>query len=155
MASILKGRLAQSMLLTDALAGASDDDILARHIPGVPSNSLGSQFWCVVGARESYAKAIAASAWVGFSCSLGEAEAKQVAALRAALGRSQATVLDVVSNRDLGSEQAGLAFDLLEHEALHQGQLIRYFYANEIAFPPEFASRYALSQPVGASAKTG
>lgn len=36
---------------------------------------------------------------------------------------------------------------LLEHEAQHHGQLIRYFYANGISLSPEFAKRYALEMP--------
>ena len=34
---------------------------------------------------------------------------------------------------------------LLEHEAQHQGQLIRYVYALDYTFPESWASRWALS----------
>lgn len=147
MTSILKDRLSRSLLLTDALANAVDDTLLACHLGDAPSNSIGDQFWCIVGARESYARAIAASGWQGFSCSLGTAESEQASAVRAALERSRGTVLDTVSQSDMTDDRVALILTLLEHEAQHHGQLIRYFYANGIAFPAEFARWYALSQP--------
>ncbi|MCO5170851.1 MAG: hypothetical protein M9894_31365 [Planctomycetes bacterium] len=147
MPSTLTARLERALLLTEALAAAVDDPTLARDIAGAPSNRIGDQFWCLVGGRESYARAIAAGAWSGFSCSLGAAEARRAEAVRSALARAREAALEAASRHDLAGDRAGLAFDLLEHEAQHHGQLIRYFYANGVAFPPEFARRYALSQP--------
>lgn len=147
MASLLTARLERALLLSEALAAAVDDPALARDLAGAPSNRMGDQFWCLVGGRESYARAIAAGAWSGFSCSLAAADARRAAAVRDALARARGAVLDALAGHDPTPARAALAFDLLEHEAQHHGQLIRYFYANGVAFPPEFARRYALSQP--------
>jgi len=38
----------------------------------------------------------------------------------------------------------GLALDLLEHEAAHQGQLIRYLYGLALPIPASWKRRYAL-----------
>lgn len=35
----------------------------------------------------------------------------------------------------------------LEHEAAHQGQLIRYLYGLRLAIPESWRKRYALSDP--------
>jgi hypothetical protein len=47
--------------------------------------------------------------------------------------------------RPLDMRREALVFDLLEHEVQHHGQFVRYFYANGLAFPDRFASRYALA----------
>lgn len=151
MDKILRGRLQQSMLLTDSLAEALDQASLQHRNGDTPSATIGSQFWCVVGARESYSAGIAAGHWTGFSCSLGRAQAKQPSAVQTALTRSRNAVLDVLTEHADSEGRTTLAFDLLEHESQHQGQLIRYFYTNRIAFPVDFAKRYALQQPANTS----
>ena len=45
------------------------------------------------------------------------------------------------SATDLAS---GLILDLLEHEAAHQGQLIRYLYGLRLPIPASWKARYAL-----------
>ena len=44
----------------------------------------------------------------------------------------------------LDEARIGILFDLEQHEVQHHGQLIRYFYANDLAFPAGFAQRYNL-----------
>ncbi len=51
------------------LAESLPDDAFAQEM-SVRPNPIGAQFWCVVGARESYTKGIESDGWVGFSCSL-------------------------------------------------------------------------------------
>jgi hypothetical protein len=43
--------------------------------------------------------------------------------------------------------QQGFLLDWLEHEAAHQGQLIRYLYGLRLAIPQSWRKRYALSDP--------
>ncbi|HEY8171290.1 MAG TPA: hypothetical protein VIH24_09380, partial [Candidatus Limnocylindria bacterium] len=45
-----------------------DRAVLSSRLGALPSNTVGAQLWCVVGARESYARAIVAGTWAGFSC---------------------------------------------------------------------------------------
>ncbi len=40
--------------------------------------------------------------------------------------------------------QQELAFDLLEHEVQHHGQLIRFVYGNKLTFPPSWHKRYTV-----------
>lgn len=141
---VLKSRLARTLDLTNELADELSAEDLQRHNGVAASNSIGEQFWCLVGARESYGRAFEAGAWKGFSCSL-----KDVAtpgAVLGALARSRAVVMDRVAaaGPELDAARQGILLDLIEHEAQHHGQLIRYFYANALPFPEAFAKRYAL-----------
>lgn len=125
------------------LLAVLDAVVLSSKLPGLRSNAVGGQLWCVIGARESYARAIAAGRWDGFSCSLLEpADPMRVGE---ALDRAAAAVIEVLGSLDeLGDAQARLLLDLLEHEAQHQGQLIRYLYGLRLPIPDSWKSRYAL-----------
>ncbi len=140
--TLLTERLEKAFALTDALAASLDAAGLAAHNGKARSNTIGAQFWCVCGARESYARAYEAGAWKGFACSLKDAGAPE--AVTAALAASRGKVSESVAAAAADAAREAILFDLLEHEAQHQGQLIRYFYANDLPFPPEFAKRYAL-----------
>src|SRR5688572_33449168 len=122
LADVLRANFERSMRLYDDLLAALPEPALGMKLPGIPSNTIGAQLWCVVGARESYARAIAAGAWSGFSCSLTKADSRQAAAVRAALDRARAAVLDALAGPDLTDDRTGYLIDLLEHEAQHHGQ---------------------------------
>jgi hypothetical protein len=143
--SIIAERLRRALDLTDALAADLSPVALTAHNGTARSNTVGAQFWCIVGARESYTKAFDAGAWQGFACSLTEPASPT--AVRAALGSSHDALvarLDDAATASIDEVRTAVLADLLEHEVQHHGQLIRYFYANDLAFPPEFAARYAL-----------
>ena len=144
--SDLVHRLQRALDLTDSLAAALGDESLALHNGDAPSNTIGSQFWCLIGARESYARGITEGEWKGFACSLSGEDAHRAGPVCTALGAAHAKVIESVE-RELDPARSALVFDLLEHEVQHHGQLIRYFYANGITFPEAFARRYALQQP--------
>lgn len=139
----LSRHLAATLDLTDELAASLDEPGLRARNGAARSNTIGGQLWCVVGARESYARAIESGGWAGFSCSLTESHAP--GAVRASLASSKRLVLETVRRLDrLDPTQEDLALRLLEHESQHHGQLIRYCYANDLPFPAAFAARYAL-----------
>jgi hypothetical protein len=118
---------------------------LSMDLAGLPSNKIGHQLWCVVGARESYARAIQAGSWQGFACGLPGAQTGEPAAvgehLRRAAGEAEAAVAGV---DDWTSSRQTLLMSLLEHEVQHQGQLIRYLYGNRLAIPASWKERYSL-----------
>lgn len=142
--AIIEERLDRSFGLYRDLVLSLDAGALAAKLPGLPSNTVGEQLWCVVGARESYARGIAAGEWSGFACSLGNtADLDQV---RAALDRSESAVRDALQGAEsLTEAQQRLVIDLLEHEAAHQGQLIRYLYGLRLSIPESWKERYALA----------
>jgi hypothetical protein len=137
-------RLAACFDRIDDLVSALPADALARRLP-VPSNAIAGQLWCIAGARESYARAIDAGSWQGFSCALTADELGDPTLLRACLRRAadaaaalQAEVAHWDAPRD------GLLLALLEHESQHQGQLIRYVYGLDLGFPESWKERWAL-----------
>lgn len=118
---------------------------LGQQLPDLPSNTIGQQLWCVVGARESYSDAILAGAWNGFSCSLGANDIHVKTAVIRALQGSEKSVINALKGVDAFSPtQIQLMVDLLEHEIQHHGQLIRYIYGLRLQAPASWQKRYAL-----------
>lgn len=68
----LKAQLDRAFELTHDLMVHLDEDALALDLPALPSNRIAGQVWCIVGARESYTRAIEKGTWAGFSCTLDE-----------------------------------------------------------------------------------
>jgi len=100
-------------------------DLGANH--DVPKNkSVADHLWCIVGARESYARAIAAGAWQGFSCSL---QSYDRASFEEALASSGASLLAAIRAVTTWTPELDeLLLALSEHEVMHEGQLIRQIY---------------------------
>lgn len=120
------------------------EDALTQALP-VPSNTIGQQFWCVTGARESYTRAIVEGRWVGFDNSLAYEDSGKKAVVRAALASSARRFEDAVAEVAWDSARNSLLLDVLEHEVQHQGQLIRYVYALPYRFPESWAARWSLN----------
>lgn len=141
MRQLLKARLARALALTADLVDHLDAAALGLDLPGLPSNRVSGQLWCVVGARESYLNALETGDWQGFACSLktpGDKGAVQDA-LRATADRLARLDVEALSER-----QVDFGFDLLEHELQHHGQLIRYVYGNGLSFPESWRRRYTV-----------
>jgi hypothetical protein len=144
LATVLASRFDRSFALYRDFAESLEESSLTEKLPGLPSNPIGLQLWCVVGARESYARAIRAGSWAGFACSL--ASPMEKVPVTDALARSADEVRLVLDGIDACSETQGeLLFGLLEHESAHQGQLIRYLYGLRFAIPESWRARYGLS----------
>ena len=144
--AVIRERLLESFELYDDLVRVVPEESLASKLPGIPSNTIGAQLWCVVGARESFASAIEAGAWAGFSCSLTAEETRARVAVAAALARSAEQVVAAVDDVDAeDDERLRFVLRLLEHEAAHHGQLIRYLYGLQLPIPASWKARYALS----------
>ena len=120
-------------------------DALSRRLPDLPSNTIGEQLWCVVGARESYSKAIEHGGWRGFACSLSGDDTTDEEKVARQLEASAQRVLAVMGGAaSFDDPQSEYALDLLEHETQHHGQLIRYLYALKLDIPRSWKDRYAL-----------
>ena len=126
----------------DLLAELGEGGLTSR-LGDLRSNTIGAQLWCVVGARESYSKAIGAGQWSGFSCSLDDTtDPTKVAA---ALESSEDRVREALDGMHAADDAPwGLVLDLLEHEAAHHGQLIRYAYGLGLPIPDSWNRKYAL-----------
>jgi hypothetical protein len=115
----------------------------------IRSNEISQQYWCIVGARESYSRGIQQGGWAGFSCSLTKADLPDRAKMLAGLDRSAAAFETAVVSVEWDEARAKLLLDLLEHETQHQGQLIRYVYGLGLKFPESWLKRWALEQAKG------
>ncbi|MGV3660098.1 MAG: hypothetical protein ACO1TE_07930 [Prosthecobacter sp.] len=141
--TIIQASFERSFSLYRDLVDSMDDGTLSAKLPNLPSNTVGLQLWCVVGARESYAQAIKAGQWSGFSCSLASATEKTPVA--EALRHSAEGLSEALGSVDSFTDaQHRLMIDLLEHEAAHQGQLIRYLYGLRLPIPESWKARYGL-----------
>ena len=118
---------------------------LDSKLGNLPSNKIGQQYWCVIGARNSYLSAVKAGKWVGFSCPLNWNETKNASAISSQLSATINEIVHFLNECEEPSpEQIDLFMDLLEHEVQHHGQLIRYMYGNKIPIPQSWKSRYSL-----------
>ncbi len=137
----LKAKLDRSFKLTHDLVVHLDEISLNLDLPSLPSNRIAGQVWCIVGARESYTKAIEMGGWEGYSCSLTTPSIKQsvLAVLEATHKR-----INEINFAELTDIQVEFAFDLLEHEVQHHGQLIRFVYGNGLTFPDSWNKRYTV-----------
>ena len=137
----LKTRLDRSFKLTHDLVAHLDETCLNLDLPNLPSNRIAGQLWCIVGARESYTKAIETGGWKGFSCSLSTPRVKQSVLAALETTHKQMNTIDFT---DLTEGQIESAFDLLEHEVQHHGQLVRFVYGNGLTFPVSWNKRYTV-----------
>lgn len=142
MKDILQKKITRVLDLTHDLIEHLSQESLSLKLGDLPSNKIGEQVWCIIGARESYFKAIQLGQWSGFSCSLQNNNSK-LEALQA-LKTSSESISNYLIENDLSKEQTALLFDLLEHELVHHGQLIRYVYGNKLSFPKSWEERYTV-----------
>ncbi|MEQ8992987.1 MAG: hypothetical protein RLO46_14290 [Pseudomonadales bacterium] len=88
--------------------------------------SVAEHLWCIVGARESYARALAAGAWQGFSCSMKIYDREH---FENALATSGEVLLSAIQGvPEWSSEHDELLLAVAEHEVMHEGQIIRHMY---------------------------
>jgi len=138
-------RLKLSFDLLNEVSQHIPESYLTSKLSDLPSNTIGQQFWCVVGARESYTRGVQKGQWDGFRCSLTKTDIVKKKNVSDALVQSAATALQVLNQQDsLSLAQEKLAFELLEHEIQHQGQLIRYLYGLKLGIPAGLKARYHL-----------
>jgi hypothetical protein len=139
---LLIDHLKRAFALTSDLIQHLPEEALGQKLRDLPSNTIGQQLWCMIGARESYLKAVVKNEWSGFGCSLSDT-------------RSKTEVLDCLKNSEtdwfayldahaLNENQTAFLMDLLEHELQHHGQLIRYVYGNRLSFPVSWHDRYTV-----------
>ncbi len=139
---ILLLRLQKAFSLTIDLAQSIEAEDLKLKMKNLPSNTIGEQLWCIIGARESYFKAIINEGWSGFSCSLTDTTSKEK--VLQSLEKSAGDCLEFLQGCEISEKQVELVFALLEHEIQHHGQLIRYCYGNNLSFPKSWKERYTV-----------
>lgn len=109
----------------DLITAIDANDLTAKlDIPR--DKSVAEHLWCIVGSRESYAKALISGQWQGFSCSMTQYNLPDFAS---ALNSSAENVLATIQGiGDWSQEHDQLLAALAEHEVMHEGQMIRHMY---------------------------
>ncbi len=116
----------------DLLASVSSEELNLR--PDVPGHkTISEHLWCLIGARESYAKGIRQGEWAGFGCSLQSFEYNDFVKALSSSANQLLLSIDEVSEWTESREQLLLA--VAEHEVMHEGQLIRHFRAVDKPIP--------------------
>lgn len=88
--------------------------------------SVAEHLWCVVGARESYARALTSGGWEGFSCSMSAYDRESFERALASSGEALLAAIQGVSA--WSSQHDELLLAVSEHEVMHEGQIIRHMY---------------------------
>ncbi|BDV30409.1 DinB family protein [Microbacterium terricola] len=147
MIALLRRRFDRAHSLYADLADELTAEQLGSTLADLPSNTIGGQLWCVLGARESYPRAAVAGEWQGFTSPLDAAGVTDPTAVRAALRATHADVDAWLGSIDPADEDSlTYALALLEHETQHHGQLIRYLYGLGIPRPASWQRQYALDE---------
>ncbi len=141
MSTPLHRRVDVLVRMFDDLAATLPAETLASHLGELRSNTIGQQLWCVVGGRETWAKAIPDAEWPGFASSLADPHVPEQ--VKAALS-SSADEIRAVLVPDLSEASEELALGLLEHEAGHAGQLLRYVLGLELEAPASWKEYFGL-----------
>jgi hypothetical protein len=138
-------------LTYDYLAVLSPSD-LELTLPFPESGSLLDQFWCMVGAHESYLTELQTGSWQGFSCSLDALDDYTLATIQGQMRKSDLIMSEVLEVLDLEARLASgkLAYEvvqrMVEHEVLHHGQLIKYMYYGRLSIPESWHLKWDLSR---------
>lgn len=147
MNALLQRRLERANTLYLDFLDTIPPEHLRSHLRDLPSDTIGHQLWCVLGARESFPKAARAGEWQGFTSPVSRDGTTDAATLRAAFVQTAVDVDKWVTGIDAADEDSlRYVLALLEHETQHQGQLIRYLYGLGIARPHTWQQQYALDE---------
>ena len=140
----IDARLDGVFALYAELVEALDESVLRRSLP-VPSNPIGMQLWCVVGARETWTRALETGTWGPFRCSIASFEdTRKRSVVALALSTSAAAFRAAATARRDDATRTDFKLGLLEHESQHLGQLLRYVLGLGIEPPPGWKKRFAV-----------
>jgi hypothetical protein len=126
----------------DEFAVGLPEEAFVASIPG-RSNTVGEQLWCVIGGRESGVRAIENSKWMGFGSSLKETAVKSEVV--DTLKRSGEAFANAYTGEASTAVHDRVGLFVLEHDAMHQGQLIRFAYALNLPFPKSWVDHWELT----------
>lgn len=117
------------------------------------SQTLGYQFWCMLGAQESWISLIETGQWLGFSCSVNSIrEGNPIANFKRQMQLADEALFQAMQNANLtatfanGTTPLTHYLKLVEHEAHHHGQLINFIYAFDLPIPPTWQNKWHLTR---------
>ncbi|MBX3013584.1 MAG: DinB family protein [Caldilineaceae bacterium] len=147
---ILAAQWQEIRQLTYAYLDALQPEQLALRLPFPTSQSLGYQFWCMVGAHESYLHKLEKGAWQGFASSLDQFTEITPAIIKAQMQQADARLSQLLQQIDLnaplhnGEPGYTVVFQMIKHEMHHHGQLINFLFCHQLAIPPAWQAEWSL-----------
>ena len=121
------------------------EEALKLNIESTRSNSIGSQIACLLGARDAYGKCIVSDTEFSWNPDFKHSDRYNHTIInKHAYDVSNKLINQISGLEELSDNQSSLIIDLISHEYLHQGQLIRYIYANDLEMPKEMKSFWHL-----------
>jgi hypothetical protein len=124
---------------------------LSLRLPFAESKPIGYQFWCMVGAHESYLRKLEFGEWQGFASSLDQFEAPTPAIIKQQMQLADARMAQLLSQIELhtalknGQLAHEVVFQMIKHEMHHHGQLINLLFCHHLPIPQSWAEQWALS----------
>ena len=115
------------------LIDQTEDGLLKAQLDVPRNRSLGEHLWCIVGTRESFAKAITAGAMGGWSSSVKKLEQEEFTTKLAASAHALLAAINGVD--DWTPARNRLLAEVAEHEVMHEGQIIRLMFGLEKPLP--------------------
>lgn len=125
---------------------------LGQSLPFPESQTLVDQFWCMLGAQESYLRELQAGEWQGFSCSLDEGKDYSLEAIERQMRTCDQAMAALLGEIDLNASLANgkrgyqVVQRLVEHEVMHQGQLIHHLYYGHLPIPESWHEKWDLTR---------
>ena len=119
------------------LVGQIDEETVSATLEVPRHRSVGLHLWCIVGTRESFAKAIAAGEMGGWTSSVTQLERNE---FKAKLATSSQALLDAIASvQEWTPERDQLLAQIAEHEVMHEGQIIRLMFGLDKPVPASCA----------------
>ena len=124
---------------------------LELRLPFPESQALGYQFWCMVGAHESYLKKLETGHWQGFSSSLDSLDVITPDTISAQMAQADGRMADLLDKLDLATSLANgqpayeVVMQMIKHEMHHHGQLINYLFCHHLPIPASWHEEWALA----------
>lgn len=109
-----------------------------------PSNTVGAQLGCVASGRDSYGRAIRQGKWAGWTWAISSEDTASEGTVATVLSSTAANASSIIDSAVWTDRTDRYLLGLLEHETMHQGQLLRYGYGLGIEFPKSWADRWGL-----------
>jgi hypothetical protein len=122
-----------------------------QKLPFATSQTLGYQFWCMLGAQESYIKKLQHGKWQGFSSSLDQFDEITSSIVTQQMKLADNALVQLLStvNSDyqLQNGQYGheVAFQIIKHESHHHGQLINFMFCFHFPIPQSWHDEWNLT----------
>lgn len=134
--SLILKKLEHVIKMNNEFLDKLEKEKLKLTIPEVSSNTIGSQFHCIIGARNSYFKSIIEDRAFSWEPELGYDKRYDFDVITSLMVHKSKSQIEELKNIEKFSDnQLALIIDLISHEFMHQGQLIRFLYANQINMP--------------------